>query len=89
MTATTRAAISPIGQELGGKDRVSAQWVTVCRATTGYRFTMQGHDLSEPWVGRIQPARQRNLNSICSQNCLVTHGFIVISRSPTSAIDLK
>jgi hypothetical protein len=89
MTATTRAAISPIGQELGGKDRVSAQWVTVCRATTGYRFMMQGHDLSEPWVGRVQPARQRNLNSICSQNNLVTHGFIVISRSPTSAIDLK
>jgi hypothetical protein len=50
---------------------------------------MQGHDLSEPWVGRVQSARQRNLNSICSQNCLVTHGFIVISRSPTSVIDLK
>jgi hypothetical protein len=89
MTATTRTAIAPIGQELGGKDRVSTQWVTVCRATTGYRFTVQGHDLSEPWVRRVQSARQRNLNSICSQNYLVAHGFIVISRSPTSAIDLK
>jgi hypothetical protein len=89
MTATTRTAIAPIGQELGGKDRVSAQWVTVCRTTTGYRFTVQGHDLSEPWIGRVQSARQRDLNSICSQNCLVTHEFIVISRSSTSAIDLK
>jgi hypothetical protein len=88
MTATTRTAIAPIGQELGGKDRVSTQWVTIRRATTGHRFTMQCHDLSEPLVGRVQSARQWDFNSIDSQNCLAIHAFIVISRSPKSPTDL-